>query len=490
MPIWSQIYLAWLVIFGIGLVWISQINLVKSPVEINKFYDYKKEYNNISSNHLRNLNVYPNAHEYNRTLLNQVNNEINRYRWRIEEFSSTHQKVNCKFTRYYIDKEKTNLVILFDHNGITNIFYFMHTFAAAVINENLHNISLISIQGHPICTGYALKKFEKDSTQITRYLQVSTGTNKKPELQIVNATGKFSTILWSAILPDSLSRPSLVNQLIQAALPLFQKGTFGENSTAMQGIGWLFTNDIYKNEVNAIHTILPPLMYTVKNYQQISTKEIGNTLWLGKEKALSSRGAILLSCLLILLIWLPVANRLYQNESINHLIRSFFSAFYSSLVFFVLAVYIKIGSHAIPVGIYGTLFIPIIFILIHFFLNKAKKSIFDFNANFLTEFIVLNVFSSVLIFYNFALFIFLLPVIFAVNRKSESGFSAFKILLFLSMLPLMYASYVVGTSVSFEDVTNLVSLVWIAKCVFSSLTASVIFFLCGGSILSIARESR
>jgi hypothetical protein len=486
-PEWSQIYIVWLVLFLIGIFAIGRWGIVKNQIELHGAYDYKKEYDIISNLHLKTLNAYPNVHEINKELLNKVHKEIHKFKWHFEEIDLNNNKFNCKFTRYYIENEKPNLVVLFDHDRLSNSFYFMHTLASAMIDENLHNLTTISVQGGPICAGFALKKYQGLAS--TRYLYVFTGMNKKPELQVINSTGSFSSILWADITPDSITHPDVFHQLAQGAVSLFQKSSFGDNAASVNGIGWVFPGEI-KNEVNLIHTILPPLMFTLKNYNEISAKTTENSLWITKQSALSKRGVIALSIFLALLIWLPVANRLYQNESINHLVRSVLSAIYSSLVFFILAIFIKLGSSLMPVSTNGAFLIPLIFIVIHFFLDKAKKSIFDLSANSLTEFIVLNIFSSILVFYNFSLFVFLIPIIFAADKKTDSGSSAFKLLLILSLIPLMYAFYLVAASVGFENPGKLLSYAWIEKCIFANLTGAIIFFLWGGSLLSISRNSK
>ncbi|MDH4262274.1 MAG: hypothetical protein OEV78_04430 [Spirochaetia bacterium] len=488
-PVWSQIYLAWLVVFVIGLVWILNVEIISVGSEIKKSYNYNKEYNKISDIHFNILKNYPNATEYNHDLINKLNTSLGKNNWKLDEVNQELHKLKCRVVRYKIENEKPDLIVLFDHDHITNMFYFLHIFVSAMIYENLHHVAAVSVQGGPLCVELAVNNFEKNAEGKTGYLHVFTEANKNPVLKIINSAGSFSSIHWSAITPDSISRPTFLEQLIQGAVPLFQKSIYSKNSISTDGIGWAFSSDI-KNNVNLIHSILPPLLYTVRNYDHIKTRTISSLFWIGDHTALSKRGSIILSFLFVLLIWLPIANRLYLGESIQFIARAFFGVLYSSISFLAMALLVKTFGLFIPVSIYGISVVFVLFVIMAWFLNKMQKTVLNFNVNSLTEFLAFTVFSSILAFTNQSLFILSIPLIFIASKKEAIGFSGFRFLLILSLSPLVYAFFISASLLSLPDLTKQLSLVWLNHLITYDIKSASTYFLWAGSFFLILRRPK
>ena len=452
------------------------------------FYDQNKEYNTISALHLKILTNFPNTSDFSPVIIKNLNTNLQKLDWNIEEGTLEAQKLNCKYVHYYPLKNKTRLLILFDHDNFSSIFHLVHIFASAVMNENLRNISILSTQGGPHCPGYVLKKFEKKLNPDARYLQILAGSGKNIVIQTALGNGNFSRHDWSLVTPGVISRPSIFAELTSAALPLFQHNLNMEKFEKYDGVGWVFSGDL-KNEVNLIHTILPPLLHTARNFHQIQPNKTDNFLWIGKDRAISKTGSIVLGCLLVMLIWLPVANQLYEGNSIRFIFSAFFSMIYQSVPFFLMALLSKMLGFLIPESLYGTIVISVIFIFTSWFFNKIQKSIFNFNASPLAEFCVFLVFASLLAFNNLSLFIFIIPVVFMASTKSGVGFKVFQFLIFVSLLPLIYAIHTAGSFMHPSDLISHLSLTWLNQTMFSNLGSTGILFFLSGSFLSVFRKS-
>lgn len=488
-PNWSQVYLVWFIIAAICSIWIGFAEKVDFKNDFKQTYNFKKEYNAISSIHLKILNAYPNTNDYNPDILRKVNNDLVKYKWRIEETETTFHKLNCKVKRYYRDNEKPDLMVLIDNEPVINSFYFLHTLASIVIDQNLQNLTIVSIEGGAVCTGYGLDKIQKNSAPNMRYLHITKGAINEAQIHLVNSAGGFSSILWAAIIPESIKRPSIGQQIVHAAIPVFQKFNFYKEKSIWNGITWIFPNDL-KSNVNAIHTILPPLIFTLRNYSEISSKTTNNIFWIGEKKALTHRAGVIIACLLVLLIWLPLANKLYAGESIRHLVKGFFAGLYGSIPLFLFALIIKAQSYFLPESVSLVLTAFILIFLLHLFLSKIQKSLFDLNVNPVTHFVWIIVLASIIPFSNLSLFIFMIPVVFAASKKKENGNSLFPLLIILSTIPLIYALYIAGSLLGNQELLNHFSAIWLEQTIFNNISFNALYFLLIGSILVNSRNSK
>jgi len=488
-PVWSQIYLAWFVVSLIGVLWIAKIEIIAGPPDIKKTYDHNAEYNRISALHFKIMAAYPDIKEYGPEVINGLNAELSKKKWQLEESVAEIGKLKCRFIRYGIINENPSLVVLFDHDHVANMFYFLHIFVLSLIQENLHGIVAVSVQGGPVCTGRALRKYTVNNAGKLRYLHVYTGETKNPGLRVVNSAGEFSSVSWSGITPDSIARPAIVDQLGQGATPVFQKSIYGKDRGAVNGIGWVFSNDL-KNNVNLIHSILPPLVFTVKNYVHMPAATTENSFWVGNNRAITKRGVILVGVLLVLLIWMPVANRLYQGEEIGNLLKALFSVIYGALPFLVMAGLIKAASLVAPTSVYLTLAIGLLAAVLLWIFNKMQVTVFNFNAGSLTEFVAFLVFASFMAFQNISLFFFLIPAIFVASKKGAIDMASIRLLLFLTLLPVAYVFYSAASFYGFEDLAKHLAPIWLDRLLFFEPKSNLLAILFAGSFVMILRRPK
>jgi hypothetical protein len=342
-------------------------------------------------------------------------------------------------------------------------------------------VGVTAINGSPVCNDYIIENniFNNESEA---YIIVYPSRQNISGIQTAFLHG-HSSIGWNGIIPKSEERPGILQQLAHRTLPYFQRAFVKKESNRLNLIGWHFPDPVYKNELDNINFILPGILFVAKNFSAVKYYE--NNIWIGQDTAISNRGVVILALILVLLIWLPIANRVYQKESIRNLFQAIFSAMVSSFLILIMLGATKIFSYLIPENILGPFIVIILGLVLFILLGKIHKSTFNVQVNSLTEFLVLVIFGSALAFYNFSIFIFLLPVIFLANRKSEWGPGVFKFLFFILISPVFYLAVMLIKKFGYADS---VSLLVFNKVFFSHIFQTIVVVLFAGSLASIARD--
>lgn len=486
LPVWSQIYIVWLIFFLIALFYVLKFETVKTNSQISASFDYKKEYDIVSELFLKIQNKYPGVSAINKPLVGTLKAGLSPKSWNMDLITFEENKIACKITKYYSGSQKNSLSVIIERYGIPDSFYPLQTLVQAVINKNIENISIYSIDGHPVCMNFLFQKESIDKHADKKYLLVYPGKTNTSGLQVALSGNASSSIEWSSIIPFDISRPGIFNQLMESAISLAPKIVHNTDAPHAQSIGWYFPESDFQKDIEAVRHIIPRVLFTIENFSKINSFSEKSSIWINANTCISHRGSIILSFMMILLTWFPVINRLYQNESIRFMINSFFPAVFNSLLFFMVIFMVKITSFFVPESIAGISAIFAVFLPLYFLFNQIRKRLFYSNVNLLTNFIVFNIFSSMLALNNFSLFLFLLPLIFILSGTQNMSGNATRFLVVLALIPVLYALFHVS---SHQNLNMIFSLIWLDKVIFADILSTILCIFFCGSMLTIIRKS-
>lgn len=494
-PVWSQIYLVWFIFFIIALGWNYNKEVITVKKKSGATFELKKEYDKISNVYLRVINDHPNSPKYTPALLSKIKKEFHEKSWSVEKNNISEKKQNCEFITYQPQKfnsQSARLTVVFDHYGKVNDFYLMHTLADALAEKKITNVSLVSSHSHPSCMRFlsagSRAGSPKNSKNIIEkksdYILIYPAKIKEAQIQPSLPGQKSSSIDWSAITPSVIKRPGILTQLAFLAYPFFQRVIYTANPE-MFSIAWQYPKEWLSEDTDMVRHIFPSLVFTASQFTKLNHHQM-NSFWLSEQSAITDRGVFIFAFFLVILAWLPVANRLYEGESIRHITKCFFFSFLNSIFLFLILAIVKIMSALAPENsmVMGIVLAGLSALL--FLLNRFQKSVFSFHLSSITEYTVFNFFASLFALGNFFFYIFLLPLISIVNKKGNLSSGVYNVFIALALVPFVYAfSHLLWMS----DLNILFSPVWLENSLFFNVADTSILFLFMGSFLIITRKA-
>jgi len=398
----KQLYTLWFGIFIIISFYIffggtEKIDIAKNPRDLKKIPLFTNSFFENSSNH----NLWA---EFN-TLFS-----LNNWKYISQDYLADKKKCT---NHIYTNKEKSKekiFMLLPDEN-------FPHRTAIASILNNVNGDQLklsyyiLLYDTNETCQGnnYFIKSFLKDWPD-SIIIDIIPGEKNKNQLNIAANSGKISSVNWLNIFPFENNRENiLLSQILQQInLNIFSTSKYILDNFK-NSIGWKYAKLNNKNETSDY--FLQNIYRTMVMLEEININKIyANSFWLNDKLYLNKNALLLIKILLILLLFIPLINRLYfynENILLLHNATIIFQYYIIQVIIFIIfSIFYAYGYFH---SIMWALFIPLLFIVDKFLYNITKKY-FIINESITGSLLVFTVTSSILAYFNLAIITILLPI--------------------------------------------------------------------------------